>query len=208
MKQLASWNLAMAISLLAVMATACSGRATVAVETPQVVVTETVPVVTCTEEWVHMPVLIGFPTGGAIIDEQNRAILREVVRTAQARTDIRRVRVEGHTDTCGREVGNMMLSEQRATAVAQELVSMGAPADRIETIGYGSERPRADEDCTNRETRQSTALSRQTNRRVEFSILVCQNVGGATTTTTTTSTTVGVGVTAPSAPTSVGVTVR
>lgn len=127
----------------------------------------------CTEQWVHMPVLIGFPTGGAEIDAQNRAILSEVVRTAQSRDDIRRVRVEGHTDTCGREDGNMALSQQRAETVAMELVSMGVPREMLETVGYGSTQPRANEACSTREARAQTELSRQTNRRVEFSILVC-----------------------------------
>lgn len=131
------------------------------------------PTTPCTEEWVHMPVLIGFPTGGAEIDAQNRAILAEVVRTAQTREDIRRVRVEGHTDTCGAEVNNMALSQQRAETVAMELVSMGVPRDMLETVGYGSEQPRANEACDSRQARNSTELSRQTNRRVEFSILVC-----------------------------------
>lgn len=125
----------------------------------------------CTEEWVHMPVLINFPTGGAELDAQNRAILGEVVRTAQSRTDIRRVRVEGHTDTCGSEVGNMALSQNRADAVALALVELGVPREMLETVGFGSTQPRANEAC---EQRRQEELSRQTNRRVEFSILVCR----------------------------------
>lgn len=125
----------------------------------------------CTEEWVHMPVLINFPTGGNEVDAQNRAILGEVVRTAQSRSDIRRVRVEGHADTCGQEVNNMALSQSRAEAVALTLVELGVPRTLLETVGYGSEQPRANEDCARRNRDE---LSRQTNRRVEFSILVCR----------------------------------
>ena len=128
----------------------------------------------CTEEWVHMPVLINFPTGGAVLDAQNRAILQEVVRTAQSREDIRRVRVEGHTDTCGDENNNMSLSQQRSEAVALALVEMGVPREMMETVGYGSTQPRANEACESRQARSATELSRQTNRRVEFSILVCR----------------------------------
>jgi outer membrane protein OmpA-like peptidoglycan-associated protein len=138
---------------------------------PQPQPTQTGP---CTEEWVHMPVLINFPTGGAELDAQNRAILQEVVRTAQSRQDIRRVRVEGHTDTCGDEVGNMALSQQRAEVVAMALVEMGVPREMLETVGYGSNQPRANEACETRQARSQTELSRQTNRRVEFSILVCR----------------------------------
>lgn len=145
---------------------------------PQVQAQPAQPVVQtgpCTEEWVHMPVLINFPTGGAELDAQNRAILQEVVRTAQNRDDIRRVRVEGHTDTCGNEVGNMALSQQRSEVVAMALVEMGVPREMMETVGYGSTQPRANEACETRESRSQTELSRQTNRRVEFSILVCRD---------------------------------
>ncbi|HJL19055.1 MAG TPA: OmpA family protein [Sandaracinaceae bacterium LLY-WYZ-13_1] len=125
----------------------------------------------CHERWVHMPLLISFPTGGTTIDAQNRQILQEMVRTAQSRQDIRAVRVEGHTDTCGREVNNMRLSEQRAETVAMELVRMGVPRERIRTVGYGSRQPRANESCARR---AADSLSRNTNRRVEFSLLVCR----------------------------------
>lgn len=127
---------------------------------------------TCADQWVHMPMLINFPTGGAELDAQNRAILQELVRTAQGRTDIRRVRVEGHTDTCGNELNNMQLSQNRAVSVANELVMMGVPREMLETVGYGSTQPRANEDCDRRNRREE--LSQQTNRRVEFSLLVCR----------------------------------
>jgi outer membrane protein OmpA-like peptidoglycan-associated protein len=122
----------------------------------------------CAEQWVHMPVLIGFPTGGTQIDEQNRQILQEVVRTASTRDDIRRVRVEGHTDSCGNERDNDSLSLARATSVAEELAAMGVPRELIETEGRGSREPRGEEACDRR------TLTQATNRRVEFSILVCE----------------------------------
>lgn len=123
----------------------------------------------CAEQWVHMPMLIGFPTGGSVIDQQNREILRELVASAQARSDIHRVRVEGHTDTCGGELNNMILSQQRADSVASELAAMGVPRQMIDTVGYGSTNPRANESCGHAQT-----LSEQTNRRVEFSLHVCR----------------------------------
>lgn len=125
----------------------------------------------CVEEWVHMPLIINFPSGGAIIDAQNRAVLQEMVISAQARQDISAVRVEGHTDHCGNEANNMALSQQRAVTVANELVVMGVPRERITTVGFGSQMPRANEQC-NRQQREE--LSRNMNRRVEFSLLVCR----------------------------------
>ncbi len=125
----------------------------------------------CTDQWVHMPLVINFPSGGAIIDAQNRGILQEMVLSAQGRQDIVAVRVEGHTDHCGREVNNVALSQERARSVANELVSMGVPAERIQIIGYGSSMPRANESC---ERQAQEDLSRNMNRRVEFSLLVCR----------------------------------
>jgi outer membrane protein OmpA-like peptidoglycan-associated protein len=116
-----------------------------------------------------MPMLITFPTSGSTIDYQNREILRELVASAQARDDIRRVRVEGHTDTCGNELNNMVLSQQRADSVRMELIQMGVPGELIDTQGFGSAQPRANESCGTHQT-----LSEQTNRRVEFSLLVCR----------------------------------
>jgi outer membrane protein OmpA-like peptidoglycan-associated protein len=123
----------------------------------------------CVEEWVHMPVIINFPTSGTQMDAQNRAILDELWRSAQSRTDLRGVRIEGHTDRCGSEANNMVLSQQRAEMVAGELVTLGVPRERIMTIGYGSQMLRANDDCT-----PNHELSRATNRRVEFSLLICR----------------------------------
>jgi len=149
---------------------ACGGaRVEATVSTPAPVLVQTTAV-QCVEQWVHMPMLINFPTGGSELDAQNRAILQEMVSTAQGRTDIRRVRVEGHTDTCGNEMNNMQLSQNRAVTVANELVVMGVPREMLETVGYGSAQPRANEDCEGR----TEELSQQTNRRVEFSLNVCR----------------------------------
>lgn len=156
----------MALALLGLGAMACGSSPPPAQEPPPPVVQPAPP---CAENWVHMPMLITFPTSGTDIDYQNREILRELVASAQTRSDIRRVRVEGHTDTCGNELNNMMLSQNRAVAVANELVMMGVPREMIDTMGYGSTQPRANETCG-----RSQQLSEQTNRRVEFSLLVCR----------------------------------
>ncbi len=146
---------------------ACGGREEPPPQPPpQPVIVQAPP---CAEQWVHMPMLINFPTSGATIDAQNREILRELVASAQARNDIRGVRVEGHTDTCGNELNNMVLSQQRADSVAMELVTMGVPRELIQTVGHGSTQPRANEACG-----REQQLSEQTNRRVEFTLLVCR----------------------------------
>ena len=94
----------------------------------------------CAKQWVHMPMLMSSRPGDRG-RHQNREILREIVRTAQSRKEIRRVRVEGHTDTCGNELNNMALSETRAASPtsSSRWACLGTCSD---TIGYGSTQPR------------------------------------------------------------------
>lgn len=69
--------------------------------------------------------------------------------------------VEGHTDDVGSEASNLKLSEARANAVRDYLVSKGIAADHITATGFGEGQPIA----TNK-----TASGRQQNRRVELVI--------------------------------------
>jgi len=71
----------------------------------------------------------------------------------------RSVRIEGHTDSAGSAETNQQLSERRANAVRDALVARGIEAARIETVGYGEERPVADNDVPG---------GRQQNRRIEI----------------------------------------
>ena len=75
---------------------------------------------------------------------------------------VKRVRVEGHTDNRGVKAANQTLSEDRARAVMEYLVSQGLAADRLESVGYGDTKPIAP---------NLTARGRELNRRVEFIVL-------------------------------------
>ncbi len=72
-----------------------------------------------------------------------------------------RLRVVGHTDSTGGERYNQLLSERRAQAVKDALVSLGVPATRIVAVGMGERSPIA----SNR-----TTAGRAQNRRVEILI--------------------------------------
>jgi outer membrane protein OmpA-like peptidoglycan-associated protein len=67
--------------------------------------------------------------------------------------------VEGHTDTTGPRWQNMQLSQKRADAVREYLISRGIPADRITAVGIGPDRPVAE---------NNTPDNRANNRRVEI----------------------------------------
>ncbi|MCH2205073.1 MAG: OmpA family protein [Lentisphaerales bacterium] len=51
--------------------------------------------------------------------------------------------INGHCDERGSEEYNRALSERRALAVKEALTANGALADRVNTVGYGEERPAA-----------------------------------------------------------------
>ncbi len=69
-----------------------------------------------------------------------------------------RIRVAGHTDNVGNPQRNLALSEARARAVRDYLVSQGIDGGRIEAVGYGDQRPVASND---------TEEGRAQNRRIE-----------------------------------------
>jgi len=67
--------------------------------------------------------------------------------------------VGGHTDSVGSDSYNQRLSERRANAVKNDLISRGVPASQLTAVGYGETRPVASND---------TAEGRAANRRVEI----------------------------------------
>jgi OOP family OmpA-OmpF porin len=73
--------------------------------------------------------------------------------------DLEMVIATGHTDSIGTEQYNQRLSERRAQAVKDYLVSKGIPASKVTTIGKGESQPVA----TNK-----TKEGRQKNRRVDI----------------------------------------
>ena len=70
--------------------------------------------------------------------------------------------VEGHTDSRGSDSYNLNLSDRRAASVRTYLTGKGLSNSRIQSRGFGEVRPIA----TN-----ETEAGRQTNRRVELSII-------------------------------------
>ena len=72
---------------------------------------------------------------------------------------IDRVRVDGHTDTSGKESYNQQLSLRRAKSVATVLTRVGMKEQNIQLRGLGSSQPVASND---------TAAGRTENRRVSI----------------------------------------
>jgi outer membrane protein OmpA-like peptidoglycan-associated protein len=70
-----------------------------------------------------------------------------------------RLQLEGHTDSIGTDQYNLVLSQKRADAVRDYLVSQGVPAAGVSAVGLGKDGPVASND---------SAAGRQQNRRVEM----------------------------------------
>lgn len=49
--------------------------------------------------------------------------------------------IEGHCDERGTSSYNIVLGERRAQAVKEYLIDLGVPADKLQTVSYGKERP-------------------------------------------------------------------
>ncbi len=71
------------------------------------------------------------------------------------------LKVVGHTDATGSAEYNQQLSEKRAQAVADYIISNGVDASRVQAVGAGMDNPKAS---------NKTAAGRTENRRVEVII--------------------------------------
>lgn len=100
---------------------------------------------------------IHFATGQFAIPAGAERVLSEVAEE-KAKPDWK-WEVEGYTDNVGDKSANQKLSEERATSVADWLVSHGVERSRLTVKGYGESNPVAD---------NSTAEGRAKNRRVEL----------------------------------------
>ena len=104
-----------------------------------------------------------FASGRSAIDSANAPLLNKV-RDALALFPESTLVVEGHTDSNGGDSANLILSQDRADALRQYLVSnFGVNAERVTSIGYGETRPVANNE---------TADGRARNRRIDLIIHV------------------------------------
>jgi OOP family OmpA-OmpF porin len=96
-----------------------------------------------------------------ILDASN-FILEAVKKILDENPQIKKVSIEGHTDSKGGDAYNKTLSKRRAASVAKWLVKEGIDKKRLDSKGLGEERPIDSND---------TEEGRANNRRVEFHIV-------------------------------------
>ena len=108
---------------------------------------------------ITIPGSVSFASGKASLLPSARSRLKQVATALKQGGDGSKIIVEGHTDATGSPDKNQTLSERRAQAVRESLISEGVPADRVQAVGYGQSRPVTD---------NASAAGRATNRRVEI----------------------------------------
>ncbi len=98
-----------------------------------------------------------FDTGKATLRPESFPRLDGVVEYMTHKKSAR-IQISGHTDNVGDANANKVLSEKRAKACRDYIVSKGIDASRVTAVGYGDEQPIASNDTTE---------GRQLNRRIE-----------------------------------------
>ena len=84
---------------------------------------------------------IKFPSGKSTIDASSAALMKKV-QQGLALFPGASVSVEGHTDANGSDSQNLILSQDRADAVRQYMVSnFGFNPEKVSSVGYGEARP-------------------------------------------------------------------
>ena len=101
---------------------------------------------------------VNFAFDSAKLTPESEQVLDQAVQELRDAPSVS-VRVEGHTDSIGSEAYNLQLSQRRAEAVVDYLVSQGIESTRLEPVGMGEGNPIASND---------TEEGRYQNRRVDF----------------------------------------
>ncbi len=105
---------------------------------------------------------IQFDFDKATIKPESDSLLQEIVKVIKENEHIKKIGIEGHTSSEGSDSHNLKLSDKRAKAVMDYLVSKGGlPKAMFSAKGFGESKLIGDE---------STEDGKEKNRRVEFNI--------------------------------------
>jgi outer membrane protein OmpA-like peptidoglycan-associated protein len=100
------------------------------------------------------------------IKEVNKADLSKLAETLKLNPETDML-IVGHTDDIGSETVNLVLSEKRANAVANHLITAGVDTKRMQIQGFGESQPAVLNDIEG---------NRSQNRRVEIAIFANDNM--------------------------------
>ncbi|HEX4418154.1 MAG TPA: OmpA family protein [Kofleriaceae bacterium] len=120
------------------------------------------PTATVGAEKIELSETVQFETDSAVLVDRSKKLLDEVVTVINDNPDLKRLVIEGHTDSNASHAHNQKLSEQRVEAVKAYLVEKGVDAKKLKTKAFGETKPIAD---------NKTEDGRAKNRRVDFRIV-------------------------------------
>ena len=106
----------------------------------------------------HIALYINFETGKADIKPESQSIIDQISEMLSANPTLK-ISLEGHTDNVGSITSNQTLSESRAKAVVNALISKGTDKARLSSKGWGQTKPVAE---------NTTEEGKAKNRRVEI----------------------------------------
>jgi OOP family OmpA-OmpF porin len=101
---------------------------------------------------------IEYATGASEVPEIIKPLLLQIAQILK--DDPRSIVINGHTDNTGVAQDNKVLSLARAEKIKAYLVSQGVDTSRLNTAGFGDEKPVAD---------NNSDAGKAKNRRIEFS---------------------------------------
>jgi outer membrane protein OmpA-like peptidoglycan-associated protein len=105
---------------------------------------------------------VHFETDSAKILGDSNTLLEEIADVLQQNQKIKKVEIQGHTDSTGGRERNQALSDQRANSVRTWLIQAGVDPNRLVAKGYGQDKPLVP---------NVTPANRAKNRRVQFIIV-------------------------------------
>jgi outer membrane protein OmpA-like peptidoglycan-associated protein len=104
---------------------------------------------------------IFFKTNSTVLDSISTLELNKLVKLLNENPRMI-ITIEGYTDNIGTSASNLTLSQNRASAVTEYLISKGILKTRVSAKGFGEKNPRAD---------NNTELGRAQNRRTEMRVI-------------------------------------
>ena len=119
------------------------------------------PNVVVTSNEIKLKKKVHFQTGSATILPDSMSLLQEAANVLRSQ-NFKRIEIQGYTDDRGSDDYNLRLSQERADAVRQQLISLGVPANTLTARGYGEADPLVN---------NNSASNRAKNRRVQLIIV-------------------------------------
>jgi outer membrane protein OmpA-like peptidoglycan-associated protein len=102
-----------------------------------------------------------FNSGKSSFQQQTFPVLQSITAILKEYPDSK-FSIEGHTDSDGKDATNQKLSEDRAKAVKDYLVTNGVAEERLTSAGYGETKPIDS---------NKTKAGKANNRRVEVNLV-------------------------------------